>query len=83
MTSEQLRAARALLRWEQKDLAEAADVPLQTLKRLEIKPGALNAYQRTIDCLQEALEAAGIEFIFDGSSSATGSGPGVRLAKLD
>lgn len=78
LTSEQLRAARAMLRWEQKDLAEAAGVPLQTIKRLELKPGLLTAYQRTIDALQAALEAAGVEFI-----SENGSGPGVRLAKRD
>jgi transcriptional regulator with XRE-family HTH domain len=83
MTSEQLRAARALLRWEQKDLAEAADVPLQTVKRLEIKPGALTAYQRTVDSLQTALEAGGIEFIFEGAGSEEGGGAGVRFAKRD
>lgn len=74
LTSEQLRAARALLRWEQKDLAKAADVPLQTLKRLEGSPGAISAYQRTIGALKDAFEAAGVEFI-----PGNGKGPGVRL----
>ena len=35
MTSEQIRAARMLLRWEQKDLAAASQVSLPTIKRLE------------------------------------------------
>ena len=36
LSSELLRAARALLRWEQRDLATASSVSLPTIKRLEI-----------------------------------------------
>ena len=74
LTSEQLRAARALLRWEQKDLAEASAVSLPTIKRLEAKPGPLGAYAMTVNALRRALEEAGIEFIPEN-----GGGPGVRL----
>jgi hypothetical protein len=72
--SEQLRAARALLRWEQKDLASASGVSLPTIKRLETKPGSLNAHAPTLDALRRALEGAGIQFIPEN-----GGGPGVRL----
>ena len=72
--SEQLRAARALLRWEQKDLASASGVSLPTIKRLETKPGPLNAHGPTLDALRRALETAGVQFIPEN-----GGGPGVRL----
>ena len=75
LTSEQLRAARALLRWEQRQLAEASLVSLPTIKRLETRPGRIAAHAPTIEALKRALEDAGIEFIPGG----TGRGPGVRL----
>jgi transcriptional regulator with XRE-family HTH domain len=76
LTSEQVRAARALLRWEQRDLAEASGVSLPSVKRLETQPGALAAQERTIVELRKALEKAGVEFIAEN-----GGGPGVRLRK--
>ena len=76
LTSEQVRAARMLLRWEQKDLAEASGVSLPSIKRLETHPGELGAQDRTIQALVRALEKAGVEFIPEN-----GGGAGVRLAK--
>ena len=76
LTSEQLRAARALLRWEQRNLAKASGVSLPTVKRLETQPGMLAAQERTIIELRKALETAGIEFIAEN-----GGGAGVRLRK--
>jgi len=76
LTSEQIRAARALLRMEQKDLAERSGVSLPTIKRLETQPGPLGAHGRTVDALRTALEAAGIIFV-----EQNGEGPGVRLRK--
>jgi transcriptional regulator with XRE-family HTH domain len=72
LSSELLRAARALLRWDQQDLAKASEVSLPTIKRLEAKPGVLNAHKPTVAALRRALESAGIEF-------TNGNGPGVRL----
>ena len=46
LTSEMIRAARALLRWEQRNLAEASSVSLPTIKRLESRPGPLVAHTR-------------------------------------
>ena len=74
ITSEQIRAARALLRWEQKDLAEASLVSIPTIKRLEAKPGSVSAHATTVAALRRALEEAGIEFIAEN-----GGGAGVRL----
>ena len=72
ITSELIRAARALLRWEQRDLAQASGVSLPTIKRLEVTPGVLAAHSSTVTALRTALEAAGIEF-------TNGDGSGVRL----
>jgi transcriptional regulator with XRE-family HTH domain len=74
ITSELVRAARALLRWEQRQLAEASSVSLPTVKRLEAKPGNLAAHESTVAALVRALETAGIEF-------TNGEQPGVRVTK--
>jgi predicted transcriptional regulator len=73
-TSEQIRAARMLLRWEQKDLAEKSGVSLPTIKRLEIQPGPVGANQTTIAALLRAFADAGIEF-------TNGGAPGVRMMR--
>jgi transcriptional regulator with XRE-family HTH domain len=74
ITSELIRAARALLRWEQRQLADASAVSLPTIKRLESKPGVLMAHGSTVALLRGALEAAGVEF-------TNGDQPGVRLRR--
>lgn len=78
MTVEQIKAARALLRWNQADLAKASGVSLPTIRRLEAQTGPLTGYSRTQDAIREAIEMAGIEFVEAGSSSAP-AGAGVRL----
>ena len=62
-TSEQLRAARALLRIEQGQLAAAAGVHANTVAKIEASPGPISARMETVRRLQQALEAAGIEFL--------------------
>jgi len=74
LRSELIRAARALVRWEQRDLASASSVSLPTIKRLESRPGVMAAHLSTVAALKKALEAAGVEFIDEN-----GGGPGVRL----
>ena len=76
LTSEIVRAARALLRWEQRHLADASSVSLPTIKRLEAKPGTLQAHMTTLIALKRALESGGVEFIDEN-----GGGAGVRLQK--
>jgi len=76
ITSEQLKAARGLLRMSQRGLADAADVSLETIKRIEAKPGQVSANTRTMDAIKRALETAGVEF-------TNGDQPGVRMARND
>jgi len=72
----QIKAARALLGWSQRDLAAAADVSIPTVKRLEAQEGPLGGRDETGMKIRSALESAGVEFI-----EANGGGPGVRLRK--
>ena len=74
ITSEQVRAARALLRWEQKDLAEASGISLPSIKRLEGIKGVLSAQYSTVDAIIAAFDRAGVEF-------TNGDEPGVKLKK--
>ncbi|HEY1473689.1 MAG TPA: helix-turn-helix transcriptional regulator [Pseudolabrys sp.] len=75
ITIEQLRAARALLRWSQTDLANQAGLSVPTVKRLEGGFGPHVSDEAQIR-LQKTLERAGISFIDEN-----GGGPGVRLSK--
>jgi DNA-binding XRE family transcriptional regulator len=74
MTSEHVRAARMLLRWEQKELARKSGVSLPTIKRLEARPGVLGAYPDTIVAIRKTFEDQGIEFF-------NGDAPGVWLRR--
>lgn len=74
VTAEQIRAARALLRMEQRELAEMAGFSLPTLKRIEGGSGPLRASYENAAKLVAALEKAGIEFIPEN-----GGGVGVRF----
>lgn len=76
ITSEQLRAARALLKMEQRALAEAANVNIQTLKRYEGGSGALSGNYQNIEALIAVLTKAGVQFLENGQVA---SGPGVAL----
>lgn len=73
---QQLRAARALARMEQADLATRAGVSLGTIKRLEATVGPVSANVITVDAVVRALEVAGVIF-----TPENGDGPGVRLRK--
>ena len=63
-----------MLRLTVVDLSIAAGVGVATIKRLEAADGLPPAHARTLDALQKALEAAGVEFI-----GTPDNGPGVRL----
>ena len=76
LSSDQIRGARAILRLSQADLAKAASVSLETIKRLEAMHGELKVRLDTLTRIKEALERAGIAFIPEN-----GGGAGVRLAK--
>ncbi len=74
IASSQIRAARALIRWSALDLAHESGVGVATIRRLELVDGIPSSNVRTIDALQKALEAAGVEFIGTPDDC-----PGVRL----
>jgi transcriptional regulator with XRE-family HTH domain len=76
VSTEQVKAARALLRWSQSDLAKACQISIPTIKRLEANAGELGGMPATITAIQTALEVAGVEFIAEN-----GGGAGVRLRK--
>ena len=63
---EQIRAARALLRLDQRDLAWLAHVSVATVRRVEAENGVANVAPGTLSTIQHTLEAAGAEFIPDG-----------------
>lgn len=74
--TQQIKAGRALLGWDQAKLAQHAEVSVATVKRLEARPGIIGGTMDTAIRLKAALEAAGVEFI-----GAPGDGPGARLWK--
>ncbi len=75
ITSEQIRAAKAIIRWSGEDLARAAGVSLSSIRRIEAASGIPKAQNmRTVLAIRAALEAAGVDFI--GSPDDR---PGVRL----
>ena len=77
LSGAQIRAARALVRWSAEDLARAAALGLNTIKRAEAVDDRTSMTAANNIAVRRALEAAGVEFI-DGN----GSGPGVRLLRL-
>jgi transcriptional regulator with XRE-family HTH domain len=58
----QIRAARALLGWNQTRLAEEAGVSPITVKRLEASDEPFQARADTIQKIREAVERAGVVF---------------------
>jgi hypothetical protein len=76
LTSDQIRAARALIRWRAQDLAHASVVGVATIRRAELAEGETAMTAANDAAVRSALENAGIEFIDEN-----GGGPGVRLRK--
>jgi ribosome-binding protein aMBF1 (putative translation factor) len=63
ITSDQIRAARALLRWSAEELANKAQLGVATIRRIEADEGVPSSNARTLDILQKTLETAGVEFV--------------------
>jgi len=78
ITANQLRAARALLSIDQRQMADLADLSVPTIQRMEASDGVIRANVDSLMKLVSALENAGIELINPGGTSSTG-GWGVRL----
>jgi transcriptional regulator with XRE-family HTH domain len=75
ITPAQIRAARALLGWNQIQLAAAAGLTEITIKDLE--RGLANPRDSTVDRLLTAFDEAGVVF-FEAGEVKDG-GPGLRL----
>ena len=78
ITANQLRAARALLSIDQRQMAEQADLSVPTIQRMEASDGVIRGNVDSLMKLVSALENAGIELINPGAPSPPG-GRGVRL----
>jgi hypothetical protein len=76
LTSAQIRAARALLRWSADDLARHSLLSVATIRRAELTEDETSMTPANDSAVRRALEAAGVEFIDEN-----GGGPGVRLRK--
>ena len=78
ITGAQMRAARALLGIDQRQLAERAGLSLPTIQRMEASDGVVRGNVNSLMKLVDALAANGIELIGEGATSSKG-GRGVRL----
>jgi hypothetical protein len=76
LTSAQIRAARALIRWSAEELALHSSVSVATIRRAELRDEETAMTVANDLAIRRALEAAGVEFI-----NENGGGAGVRLRK--
>jgi hypothetical protein len=76
LTSSQIRAGRALLRWSADDLARESALGINTIRRAELAEEETSLTAANDLAVRRALEGAGVEFIDEN-----GGGPGVRLRK--
>jgi hypothetical protein len=76
ISSAQMRAARALIRWTALELAQASKVGVATIRRAEVVDGEIPVTLANEAALRQAFEAAGIVFIDEN-----GGGEGVRFRK--
>jgi transcriptional regulator with XRE-family HTH domain len=70
--SRQIKAARALLGWEQYDLALKAGLAISTIRRLEGLDRQIEAHFETVEKIRRAFEEGGVEFLGY-------PGPGVKM----
>ena len=73
ITSAQIRAARGMLDWSRKDLAEHSGVSFASMMRIESFEGVPASNFKTLESIKLAFEKSGIEFI-----GTPESGAGVR-----
>ncbi len=80
ITAAQLRAARALVGIDQRELAEIAGLSVPTIQRMEASDGVIRGNVDSLMKLIAALETKGIVLINEGAASSEG-GRGIRLKK--
>ena len=76
LSSAQIRAARALLRWSAEDLARELALGVNTIRRAEVAEEGISLTAANNLAIRRAFENAGVELIDEN-----GGGPGVRLRK--
>jgi transcriptional regulator with XRE-family HTH domain len=76
LSGEQLRAARAIARIEQSDLAKRCGLSVETIKRLERIRGPIDANVKTLRAIEDAFLHLGVVF-----GLADGGGAGVWLVE--
>jgi len=76
ITVEQIRAARAVLKWSANELAERAGLALRTIQYLEAGEGVIEKRKSSVLAIQQVLSEAGIEFI-----GTPDDRPGIRIGK--
>ena len=74
ITSCQIRAARALVNWSARELAEKSGLGVATIRRMELADGVPSSNAQTLDLVRKVMESVGVEFI-----GTPEDGPGVRL----
>jgi transcriptional regulator with XRE-family HTH domain len=78
ITAAQLRAARALLGIDQRQLADLCGLSLPTIQRMEASTGTVRGVVESLIKVVDALNRAGVELIGEHARS-DGGGRGVRL----
>ncbi|MGF7159389.1 putative transcriptional regulator [Rhodoligotrophos appendicifer] len=78
ITSAQMRAGRALLGIDQRQLADMAGVSVPTIQRMEASDGTVRGVVDSLMKVVDAFERAGVELIGDHVASQ-GGGRGVRF----
>ena len=77
ITSAQIRAARGILDWSRRDLANSSGISFASMMRLESFDGVPASNFKTLEAIKKAFEEAGVEFL-----GTPEKGAGVRW-KLD
>jgi transcriptional regulator with XRE-family HTH domain len=78
ISAAQLRAARALMGIDQRQLADLAGLSVPTIQRMEASEGVIRGNVDSLMKLVAALDKGGVELISEGGTSQ-GGGRGVRL----
>lgn len=78
ITAKQMKAARALIGWDQKQLAEVAGISLPTVQRMESSEDTVRANVDSLIKVVEAINKGGVDLIAEGEVNSS-YGRGVRL----
>jgi len=78
ITGPQIRAARALLGIDQRELARLSGLSVPTIQRMEACEGTVRVVVDSLEKVMNAFAEAGVELVVEGAPSQ-GTGRGVRL----